>query len=482
MGKWIWELQEQLHQGKISRRDFIRCATFLGLSLGAAETLTACAPRATPTPIPVPPVTLTPTSTSTPLPPQVISELEGVVYTVERPTLPPPTPTVLRPTATPTPILWEEAIWTCPGCEERFSTQEEWLKHMVAKHARKIPGARKVSKPTYDQFLVGPVERFDQKNTVFSRTVWDEEYKKLLSQVTPRQRRESLAEMLEGTALVAGSIYVDKTGGSFHPNYRGYSGHVRNVGGLYGWDDPVNPQKYPVTDPAEMAKRVKQVAKFYGADLVGICELDQRWVYSHYFDRETGAYGPLEIPYKYAIVIGIEMHWPEINGSPGFPASAATALAYSKMAEISASLAKYIRALGYPAVPSGNDTAQSIPLAIDAGLGELGRNGLLISPEFGPRQRLCKVLTDLPLEPDQPIDFGMQRFCEKCRMCAGACPAEAIRWGERTTEPTSISNRTGILRWPVDVAKCYLFWRENGMDCSNCVAACPWASPIRPWL
>ena len=176
------------------------------------------------------------------------------------------------------------------------------------------------------------------------------------------------------------------------------------------------------------------------------------------------------------------MGWEGINQSPDFEASAATALGYSRMAEVAASLAKYIRALGYPAVPSGNDTAQSIPLAIDAGLGELGRNGLLITPEFGPRQRICKVFTDLPLKPDQPIDFGMQRFCEKCHICAQLCPAAAIRREERTTEPTSISNRTGILRWPVDVAKCYLFWRENGTDCANCVAACPWAFPIRPWL
>jgi epoxyqueuosine reductase len=153
------------------------------------------------------------------------------------------------------------------------------------------------------------------------------------------------------------------------------------------------------------------------------------------------------------------------------------------MAELSASLAKYIRALGYPASPCGNDTAQSIPLAIDAGLGELGRNGLLISPEYGPRQRICKVFTDLPLQPDRPIDFGMRSFCETCHICASACPADAIRWEERTTDRTSISNRAGILRWPVDVARCYLFWKENGTDCSNCIATCPWALHTqRGWL
>jgi reductive dehalogenase len=153
------------------------------------------------------------------------------------------------------------------------------------------------------------------------------------------------------------------------------------------------------------------------------------------------------------------------------------------MATLSASLAKYIRALGYPAIPSGNDTAQSIPLAIDAGLGELGRNGLLLSPEYGPRQRICKVLTDLPLVADQPIDFGIQSYCETCHACASACPVDAILWEDRTTEQTSISNRKGILRWPVNVSRCYLFWQENGTDCSNCIAACPWAlHSQRDWL
>jgi len=77
--------------------------------------------------------------------------------------------------------------------------------------------------------------------------------------------------------------------------------------------------------------------------------------------------------------------------------SAATGLGYSKMAFVSSLLAQFVRNIGYQALPCGNDTALSIPLAVDAGLGELGRNGLLITPQFGPRVRLCKVFTDLPL-------------------------------------------------------------------------------------
>jgi ferredoxin len=354
---------------------------------------------------------------------------------------------------------------------------------MLTAHVTKVPGARQVEEPTYKRYLNGEIARFDQKNIVFSRMIWDKEYIAKAGSQPQRTWRESAEELAQGRALRTGSIWVDDNVGSLAPQYRGFSGHVRGFGGLYDWDDPAAPQKSPIGTPEEMSARVKEAARFYGADLVGITEINPLWVYSHYFDRETGEYGENEIRYKYAIMIGIEMDFAGIRKSPGWGASAATALVYSRMGEVSSKLAKYIRTLGYEAVPSGNDTAQNIPLAIDAGLGELGRLGLLLTPEYGARQRLCKVLTTLPLVADRPIDFGMQRFCETCMACAHACPAKAIPKGERSLERTSISNRPGILRWHVNVENCYLFWRQNGgVDCSNCVAACPWSQQSRPWL
>jgi len=503
MYKQLLGLYDKWRDGRITRRDFIRYAMLLGLSLGAAETLAACAPQGTPAPTatsgpaPKPTWTLKAAPTWDPLwgdpnrgednvevtPDWLLPTPTSAPSATPAPTEPAPPTSVPTPTAPgATPIMWERATWACPSCEQRFATQKELLQHISITHIRKVPGARKVSQPTYAQFLTADIARFDQHNTVFSRVMWDKDYQQELAKVVPRQSQEPPLVTSEQMAMRQGAIYVDDTVGSLHANYTGFSGHLRGVGGLYDWDDPVNPKQYPVSDPAAMSERIKQVARFYGADLVGITQINPLWVYSHFFDRETGACGKLEIPYQYALVLGIEMSWPEINTSPAWGASAATALAYSQMAELSAKLAKYIRMLGYPAVPSGNDTAQSIPLAIDAGLGELGRLGLLLTPEFGPRQRLCKVLTNLPLATDQPIDFGIQRFCEGCFVCAKNCPPRAIRFEARTTEPTSISNRPGILRWPVNVSQCYRFWRENGKDCSNCVRACPWSAPNRNWL
>ena len=143
------------------------------------------------------------------------------------------------------------------------------------------------------------------------------------------------------------------------------------------------------------------------------------------------------------------------------------------MAFIAGLLSEYIRGLGYRAIPCGNDTACSIPIAIDAGLGELGRNGLLITPKFGPRVRLAKVFTDLPMVLDRPIEFGVWDFCMACGKCAINCPSGAIMRGNPTGKPRNISNRDGIFRWPINAEACLSFWRSNGNDCSNCIRVCP---------
>ena len=84
-------------------------------------------------------------------------------------------------------------------------------------------------------------------------------------------------------------------------------------------------------------------------------------------------------------------------------------------------MARTIRGLGYPArahIAGSNYQIMLPPVAQDAGLGELGRNGYLISSRFGARFRLGAVTTDLPLVPDSPVTLGVQEFCAACRKCA----------------------------------------------------------------
>lgn len=143
------------------------------------------------------------------------------------------------------------------------------------------------------------------------------------------------------------------------------------------------------------------------------------------------------------------------------------------MAYVAHLLAVFIRGLGYKALPSGNDTALSVPLAMAAGLGEAGRMGLLITERFGPRVRLCKVFTDMPLVADSFRPFGVWEFCRTCKTCAHHCPSRAIPDGEPTPVGPNVSSHSGIRKWYVNGEKCFEYWAQNRQDCAVCIRVCP---------
>jgi ferredoxin len=217
--------------------------------------------------------------------------------------------------------------------------------------------------------------------------------------------------------------------------------------------------------PARMSTYVKRAAKLFGASLTGVCQINPSWIYSN-----------VVIPKhcNTTVVMAIEMEPEGIATSPAIPAAAATGVGYSRMGFVLALLGEFIRNLGYDAIQCANDTGLSVPLAIDAGLGQLGRHGLLITPEYGSRIRLCKIFTNMPLQVDKPIDFGVTEFCRRCKQCAEACEVDAIsKADEPTFQPTCKSNSPGTLKWPVNSELCYEFWCDNGGDCSTCIAVCP---------
>jgi len=331
------------------------------------------------------------------------------------------------------------------------------------------------SKERYRELLVGPIERFNQRNDMFRRSRYDPEWvARAGSFYGPAQVRDRPGYTQPVYALRNAAWYVEDlfAMGTLGSNHRG----------LYAWEglDPEGTGMPPglkadTSDPAQVSRKVKSAARFFGASLVGMCELDRRWLYSRVSDDITGEHVVLEIPeeYRYAIAMAIEMDYAFVQTSPTGGASAATGLGYSKMAFVAGLLAQFIRGLGYGAIPCGNDTALSIPIAIEAGLGELGRNGLLVTERFGPRVRLCKVFTDLPLVPDEPRFFGVREFCRRCMKCAEHCPARAISTGEETTEAPTISNNPGVRKWPINPERCFRFWVANRTDCANCIRVCP---------
>ncbi len=110
------------------------------------------------------------------------------------------------------------------------------------------------------------------------------------------------------------------------------------------------------------------------------------------------------------------------------------------------------------------------PLAVQAGLGELGRNNILIADKFGSRVRIGAVTSNINLEFDSPINIGAEQFCEVCEKCAINCPTKAL----------SINGKSlirGIEKWTTNVENCYSIWRFYGTDCGICMAVCPFSHP-----
>ena len=237
--------------------------------------------------------------------------------------------------------------------------------------------------------------------------------------------------------------------------------------------DGLESKAVPVT-PADASLRLKGLASQMGADLVGCCRLDPAWVYSH-VGRGPGTWGePIELDHGWALAVGVEMDWNLVRHAPGTASTTETAWCYLKAAAVAGVLAQVIQLWGYKARThqDGNYRVLCVPIAEQAGLGEMGRHGLLIAPRFGPRVRLAVVTTELELAPDRPIDLGARQFCAICKKCATHCPSGAVDSGPER-------ELNGVVRWQTDRDQCFRLWRKFGTDCGLCIRACPYAKPSR---
>ena len=329
-------------------------------------------------------------------------------------------------------------------------------------------------------------ERFKQKNDVFRRSWWDERIQSEKTRLFYSTYREPLKTWRRADGFTQKDYALRNA--SWHVSDL-FTELKENEDRREGFSDEftlyrgVAREQVDLGTPAEAAAEIKHVAKTFGADLVGITQFDERWLYVSKFSDLSQKEKPQEIPegMTSVIVTAQSMDHDLIRTVPSALSGAATGHGYSRDAMVVLSIAQYIQNLGYRAVASMNDTSLAIPTAIQAGLGEYGRLGLLITKEFGPRVRLGKVFTDLPLAHDRPIRFGVKEFCQVCRRCSDSCPVKAIPGGVPSTELHNESNISGVRKWSVDGEKCFGYWTEQNTDCSICVRVCPYNKDYSKW-
>jgi NAD-dependent dihydropyrimidine dehydrogenase PreA subunit len=221
---------------------------------------------------------------------------------------------------------------------------------------------------------------------------------------------------------------------------------------------------------AHLASEVKAFALSHEADAVGIAAMDPLYVFEGYTIEEP-----------WVIVLALAHNYERLRQVPSDETNGIGVCdigdQYARGTRSSYALANWIRSQGYNANAFPGPMADAlllIPPAIASGLGELGKHGSLISPQFGSGVRLAGVTTDMPLVATTPIRFGADDFCQSCQACTRACPPAAIQPEKQTVR--------GVERWYVDFDKCIPYFAEAA-SCGICIATCPWTNPgARPKL
>lgn len=242
--------------------------------------------------------------------------------------------------------------------------------------------------------------------------------------------------------------------------------------------------------PREAAQMIRQAGIQFGAARVGFTGLDRRHIYSRDCDGKEIVFEDTAVPYetddkrvipekcRYVIVFLLHMPYGAFSCAPDPVGSMAPLFTYSRIDLLLGHMAEFIRALGYTAIPSANDMASNGPFAIEAGLGEQCRADKVIHPDLGTMIRLCKIITDLPVELDHPQDFGIEAFCRVCDRCVEVCPVDAISHDpeasfKRPGEWVSPGHKTWHGKWPT----CWAYAESTGGGCGICLPVCPWNKP-----
>ncbi len=183
----------------------------------------------------------------------------------------------------------------------------------------------------------------------------------------------------------------------------------------------INPTVEPVPDK-DVTQEIKQKARELGFGEVGTTVFDSRYVY-------TSKRNLIRYDLPNAICLAMEQPYEDTQTAPSGPAEAAALATYRREGEAGLELADFIRSLGYRTqVHSPNDaTCAAIAMFVQAGLGQLGANGQLLSPHFGSRARLMMITTDARVTYDEPVDYGIHNFCQLCQVCVNRCPGRALQ-------------------------------------------------------
>ncbi len=233
-----------------------------------------------------------------------------------------------------------------------------------------------------------------------------------------------------------------------------------------------NRLNYPLIEASRVTAEIEPTSKSIGEDVTDKIKAKARELgfgevgftkYDHHYTFQSKKSW---VKFPHVICLAYEQAYEPTQSLPSIAAEIVHTSTYRIENAVALNLADFIRSLGYHAqVHSPTDgTGAYIPVFVQAGLGQLGANGQLLSPHFGSRARIMLITTDARVTYDQPIDYGIHRFCQICQVCVNRCPGRALM-------------REKV--WWRGVEKNKLIYKRcrpvmaRYMDCAVCMKVCP---------
>jgi ferredoxin len=317
-----------------------------------------------------------------------------------------------------------------------------------------------------------PTSRIDERDIMFSRMLLRPGTERFRAYYADKPEKKALDD-----AWRANPGLLREGSSAYHPlAFRAADASFATIERLRPFVDG-DPQEGRVElDPARVTEFLKRWVLKLGAVSVGVTRLEDHHLYTH-VGRGPDFGKPVTLAHDFALALTVEMDKRALEHAPLAPTVMESSQQYVASGVIAVQVAELIRRLGYPARAhiDGNYRVVCPLVARDAGLGEIGRMGLLMTPELGPRVRLAVVTTDLPLVRDgRRRDPTVIDFCARCRKCAEVCPSDAIPLGAK-------KDVGGIRRWQIDSEACFTVWTRTGTDCARCMAVCPYSHPAN-WM
>lgn len=284
-----------------------------------------------------------------------------------------------------------------------------------------------------------------------------------------------------------GNLITDKFASiSIEKSQRLFSIFAKNVAGIFRGR---NRSFADISDYLENLEKTGNVGDKSGA-LMGSYPNAQVWksLTDYAWNKWRVLLGFTEVPrglifrnkailFKYALVAIQEMDKGKIDTAPELDAGAEVLAVYTSLGLAVNDIARWLRKefqLRCQANHPLGGLVSSVPLASKAGLGWYGKNGLLITPEYGQRQRIAPIFVEAPIFEftDSQDHRWIEDYCALCQRCQSSCPTGAIN-EEMNPDVTSVPDYS-IGKTRIEREKCYPYFNRT-LGCSICVKVCPFS-------